>query len=1071
MLDHLIRFSLNNRVLVIAVAALLMIIGGRDILRLPIDVFPDLTRPRVVVLTEAPGMAPEEVETLISIPLETALNGATGVIAVRSSSAIGLSAVQVEFDWGTDVYIDRQIVAERLALAKGRLPAGIEPQMAPISSLTGQIMMVGLTVDTKETPEGAEPTSMLELRQIADWVIRRRLLAIPGVAQVFSIGGERGGQRQVQVLVDPNELRRLDVTLDQVERVVAESNENATGGYLIRGPREQLVRSLGRVQSLEDLEMVVVDGARTPPLLLREVAKIRNGPELSRGIASVNGRPAVLLTVAKQPGADTRELTAKVLEAFDEMRASLPADVVVDADIYRQDDFIERAIANVSEALLHGGLLVVIVLFVFLLNLRTTFITLTAIPLSIVVTALIFSWFGLSINTMTLGGLAVAIGELVDDAIVDVENIFRRLRENRLAGNPKRALRVVYEASIEVRSSIVYATVLVVLVFLPLFALSGMEGRLFTPLGMAYIISIGASLLVSLAVTPVLSYWLLPRAQLAGEERDGWLLRGLKWIFGKVIAGSLRRPMIVLSTVSLAATVAVLYAARMGRDFLPAFNEGSVLVGVTLPPGTSLYESDRIGAQLDAKLMALEDVVQLARRSGRAELDEHVDDVYRSDITLAMDPDSPRSREEQLAEIRKALDEVPGIESTSGRSETEQPLAHLISHMLSGVKAQVAVKIYGDDLAVLRRIAQEVRAAIEGTPGVVDLAVEPQVLVPQMQIRLNRERLAQRGLTSGEVNHTIQTAMQGRVVSQILEGEATFDLVVRFDDEHRESVDALRQLAIHLPSGGTIPLEEVATIDPEAYGPNTINRDDARRRIVVQCNTSGRALSDVRDDIQARLKPVEEQLAGLGPGYFIQYGGQFESEESATRLIGILSIFSLIGMVLVLYSLFRSINLALQVLACLPMAAIGAVAALYLTGQSLSVPAMVGFVSLAGIASRNGILLLNHYLHLVQFEGERMTQSMVIRAGQERLAPVMMTALTSGIGLIPIALAGNEPGREILYPVATVIIGGLVSSTLLEFLVRPALFWTFGRAAAARVIAEQELGSERVEETAANALA
>ena len=1071
MLNTIIRFSLRHPMLILAMAVLLLVVGSREATQLPIDVFPDLNRPRVVIITEAPGLAPEEVETLINIPLESVLNGATGVEDVRSSAGIGISVIFVEFAWGTNIYIDRQVVNERLDLVSDRMPPGVQPRPAPISSIMGQIMLIGMHLEQPsdaaqsdapaaagETPAAAgetpSRTTMLELREMADWVVKRRLLNIRGIAQVFAMGGEGGGQRQVQVLINPNQLRRVGVTLHQVERALAESNENATGGYVELGPRRLLVRSLGRIESIEDLQSLVVDGQRSPPVLLHQVARVVNGPEIPMGTAAVNGREAVMLMVVKQPGADTRALTREVLKALDELQ--LPDDVRINPNVYRMDRFIDRAIDNVLESLRDGGILVVVVLFVFLLNFRTTFITLTAIPLSIVMTTLIFRWFDLSINTMTLGGLAVAIGELVDDAIVDVENIYRRLRENRKATNPRPAIAVVYEASVEVRNSIVFGTMIVVLVFIPLFALGGMEGRLFTPLGIAYIVSILASLLVSLTVTPVLACWLLPNAAFMDREREGPVLRILRSLAGQVIAWSMRHSGPVLIGAGATAVVSMTLVLGMGRNFLPPFNEGSVQVSIFLPPGTSLQESNRVANQVDHALLALEDVRRVGRRTGRAEEDEHVAGVNFSEIILEIDSDSPRNREEQLRLIRQALDGVPGVESNSGRATTEQPISHLMSHMLSGVKAQIAIKVYGQNLEVLRQLAEQVRTAIAGTPGVVDLAVEQQVLIPQLQIKIDRGKLAQRGLRPGEVNHVVETAMQGRIVSQVLEGEKTFDLIVRLDDPYRESLDAIRDLVLELPGGGSVPLADVADISSEKFGPNSINRENGRRRIVIQCNASGRAMSQVRDEIEQRLASIEESLSEYGPGYYIEYGGQFESEQAATRLIGLLSLASMVGIFLTLYTLFRSANLALQVMAALPMAAIGAVAALVITGQSLSVPSMVGFISLAGIASRNGILLIAHYLHLVRREGEKFTQKMVVRAGQERVAPVLMTALTSGIGLVPLALAAGEPGKEILYPIATVIIGGLMTSTLLEFLVRPALFWTFGRSAAERLVEQAE---------------
>ncbi|NCY02382.1 MAG: efflux RND transporter permease subunit, partial [Planctomycetia bacterium] len=1026
MLDAIIRNALRYRLVTVVLALVVLVYGGLTLVRLPIDVFPDLNRPRVTVMTEAPGLAPEEVETLVTFPLESVLNGATGVQAVRSSSGVGLSVIHVEFAWGTDIYVDRQIVAEKIAVALDRMPRGVRPQLAPISSIMGQVMHVGMWSET-----GA--TSPLEVRTLADWVVRQRLLTIPGVAQVVTMGG---GRKQFQVLVDPELLLRYGLTIHDVETAVQASNSNATGGYLNQGVNELLVRALGRIHTVADLEAVVVKSSGDRPVVLGQVARVAEGPQVKRGDAAVNGRPAVILVISKQPGADTRRLTDDVTAALGGLQAALPADVRLNPELYQQKTFIDLSIRNVVEALRDGGILVVVVLFLFLLNLRTTFITLTAIPLSIVITGLVFKWAGMSINTMTLGGLAVAIGELVDDAIVDVENIFRRLRENARAAVPRPALRVVYEASSEVRNSIVFSTVLVVLVFVPLFALEGMEGRLFIPLGVAYIVSILASLLVSLTVTPVLSYWLLPTARFLGHDGDGPLLRVLKAVAGWAIRLSVRFPGPILAAVALAVGASVAVVAGLGRDFLPPFNEGCVQVNVLLPPGTSLETSTAIAAMVDERIGAVRGVANCSRRTGRAELDEHAEGVNASEIIVSFDPRAGRSREEVLEELREELARVPGVVVA-----VEQPLAHLISHMLSGVKAQVGIKLYGDDLGELRRTAERMRAAIADVPGVKDLMVEQQVEIPQLQVRLRRDKLVQYGLTADAVNEFVETALNGRTVSEIVDGERKFDLVVRLDDPYRVHIDTLRRLSINLPAGGRVPLETVADVR-EGSGPNTINRENVRRRIVVQCNIAGRDLGGVVADIQRRLLPIQ---AALPAGSFLEYGGQFESQQQATRMIGCLSLVSLAGMFLALYTLFGSTNLALQVLAALPMAAIGSVAALVLTGQSLTVASMVGFISLSGIASRNGILLIAHYLHLVRHEGERFTPAMVERAGRERVAPMLMTALTAGIALVPLVLAAGEPGKEILYPVATVILGGLISSTLLDFFVHPALFWCFGR--------------------------
>ncbi|MGB7344328.1 MAG: efflux RND transporter permease subunit [Pirellulaceae bacterium] len=1055
MLNSIIRFALRQRLLVIAVALFLVGFGTWQAMQAPIDVFPDLNRPRVVIMTEAPGLAPEEVETLITFPIETAVNGANGVQAVRSSSGVGISVIYVEFDWNTDIYNDRQIVNERLQLVQERMPQGVKPTLAPISSIMGQILMLGMWSEDGVT----EP---LELRTLGDWVVRQRLLTIPGVSQVFTMGG---GRKQFQVLVDPDAMLRLGVALHEVKQAVQNSNENATGGYLDeQGPNELLVRGLGRIQSIEDLQKVVVTVREGRPIALGQIASVVEGPQVKRGDSSAfvrgengeySGGPAVVLTINKQPGADTRRVTEDVMAAIDELRPSLPSDLHIEP-LYTQKSFIDRAIENVVEALRDGGILVVIILFLFLMNVRTTFITLTAIPLSLVMTAIVFSIFGLSINTMTLGGLAVAIGELVDDAIVDVENIYRRLKENRASENPKHPLLVVFRASVEIRNSIVFGTMIVILVFLPLFALSGMEGRLFAPLGVAYIVSILSSLVVSLTVTPVLSYWLLGSQKLKGHEKDGFVLRGIKWIGDKVIRFSLTVPRFNLAVTAVLVALSGLFLFSLERDFLPPFNEGAVQLNVVLPPGSSLATSNDIAGRVQNRLREIEDIQGFVRRTGRAELDEHAEGVNMSEYILELDPESPRSREEQLEEIREAMADIPGIVTA-----VEQPIAHLISHMISGVKAQIGIKVYGDDLDLLRRTAGEMEAAMQSVPGVKDLLVEPQVIIPQLRIELDRDKLLLYGLSAAEVNEFIETAMSGQVVSEILIGQRTFDLMIRLDEDYRENMQALKRLTIDLPDGGRLPLESVANIY-ESGGPNTINREDVRRRIVLQCNVSERGVVDVVQDIQKELLPIVESLP---PGYFVQYSGQFESQQSASRVIGILFAVSLVGVFLVLYTMFRSVNLSLQVMAALPMAFIGSVAALVLTGQTLTVAAMVGFISLAGIASRNGILLLNHYLHLVEHEGEDWTKEMIVRAGLERLAPVLMTALTSGIGLVPLVMAAGEPGKEILYPVATVILGGLISSTMLDFFVHPALFWLIGLKSAERVVNQSKTDIPLFEES------
>jgi HME family heavy-metal exporter len=1049
------------------IAFFLVAIGSWQSVNMPIDVFPDLNRPRVVIMTEAPGMAPEEVESLITLPIETTMSGSHGVEAVRSSSGVGISVVYVEFAFGTNIYTDRQIVTERLQMVQDRLPTGIQPHLAPISSIMGQILMLGMWSDDVDL-------SPMELRTAADWIVRQRLLTVPGVAQVFTMGGER---KQFQVLTDPDAMTRFGVTLEQVEQAVRESNENGTGGYLDRqGPSELLVRSLGRIQSLADLEILPVAMRNGRPILLSQVAHIREGAQIKRGDSSCfvrkptartnahptntllqstlnasasstrdafSGGPAIVFTVNKQPGADTRTVTKDVLNAIQEMHSSLPRGIRIEPT-YAQEAFIERAIQNVQHALRDGIVLVVVVLFLFLMNLRTTLITLTAIPLSLFMTAIVFAIFGLSINTMTLGGIAVAMGELVDDAIVDVENIFRRLRENRLAATASvHPLLVVFRASTEVRRSIVFSTSIVIVVFLPLFALSGMEGKLFAPLGVAYIVSILSSLIVSLTVTPVLSYWFLGTRQHPARLDEGLVLRGLKWAGERVIRFSLTYPRVNLIGGVTLVVIAGMFLWRLERDFLPPFNEGTIQLNVVLPPGTSLSASNAICRMVENSLMEIDDVQKFVRRTGRAELDEHAEGVNMSEFLIELDPASPRSREQQLGEIRRAMENIPGIVTA-----VEQPIAHLISHMLSGVKAQVGIKIYGDDLDLLRRNAESVKKEMMSIAGVTDVLIEPQVIIPQLRIELNRPALTQYGLSAAAVNHYVEIAMHGSVLSQVLEGMRTIDLLVRMNDDYREDIEGLKRLAIPLSDGGAVPLGSIANIY-ESGGPNSVNRENARRRIVIQCNVTDRGVVDVVQDIQKQLQPV---VTSLPSGYYLTYEGQFQSQQSASRWMTVLFSISLLAVFLILYTLFRSINLSLQVMAALPMAFIGAVAALVLTGQTVTIAAMVGFISLAGIASRNGVLLLQHYLHLVKHEGEQLDKAMIVRAGLERLAPVLMTALTAGIALVPLVIAAGEPGKEILYPVATVILGGVISSTLLDFFIHPALFWLFGVRSAEEIL-------------------
>jgi len=1034
MLNRIIHFSLKNRLFVVAFAALLTAYGGYVISKLPVDVFPDLNRPTVTIFTEASGLAPEEVESLVTFQIESVMNGATGVQRVRSASGIGLSIVWVEFDWATDIYIDRQIVAEKLQQVSERLPSGIKPVLGPISSIMGEIMLVGLT---SESPE----IDGMNLRSLADWTLRPRLLGVSGISQITVIGGDL---KQYQVLVSPEKMQSRGVSLHDVEEAVRNSNVNSTGGFLLKDYQESLVRNLGRITSLDDLAQSVLPGQPkgSPPVPLRQVAEVKlGGPLGKRGDASINATPAVILSIQKQPGADTNKLTGEIEKQLEEIQKTLPKGVKIHDEIFRQSIFIENAIRNVEEALRDGSILVVIILFIFLLNFRTTFITLTAIPLSFIVTAIVFHYYGLSINTMTLGGLAVAIGELVDDAIVDVENVYRRLRENRHLAEPRPSLDVIYDASSEVRNSIVFATIIVVLVFLPLFALGGIEGKIFAPLGIAYIVSIIASLVVSLTVTPALCSYLLPKMKQMTEEKDGWMVRHLKNIEGRVLHFTFRHGTVIMGTTLALFIIAMTLVPFMGREFLPPFNEGSATINIVSAPGTSLKESDRIGSVAEKLLLQVPEVKGTGRRTGRAELDDHAEGVHSSEIEVEF-KESKRSREEILNDIRSKLDQIPGIGVNIG-----QPISHRIDHLLSGVRAQIALKIFGEDLGVLRGKADEVKAVMASIPGVVDLQVEQQVLVPQLHIQLNRQQALKYGVMIGEVAEYSELALQGRTISQVLEGQKTYDIVLRLQDAARNDPEAIGQVPVDTNNGQLVPLGLLAKVE-EAKGPNIIVRENVQRRIVVQANVSGRDLVTVVGEIQ---KAISSKVT-LPSGYFVTYGGQFESQASASRLIAFLSLFSLAGMFLVLYAHFQSINFASQIMLNIPFAFIGAVAGIFLSGGVFSIATMVGFITLTGIAARNSIMMLSHYLHLMEHEGEKFTIAMIVRGAQERLVPVLMTALTASLALIPLVLAAGQPGREILHPVAVVIFSGLFSSTLLNLIVTPLVFWKFGRKSVSKIL-------------------
>jgi HME family heavy-metal exporter len=1032
MLDHLIKFSLQNRLLVVAVAALILAWGGWVAIHLPVDVLPDLNRPRVTVFLEAGGMSPEEIEVQAVLPIETALNGSPGVEVVRSSASRGIGLVFVEFDWNMDVFRARQLVAEKLATVS--LPDGITPVMGPISSVMGQIMLVGLTAEP-DSITGKTVSSASDLRTLADFTIRRRLLAIKGVAQVIPIGGER---LQYQVLVSSAQLKQYNLTLEDIDRALENANLNATGNFFNRYGSEVLISILGRARNIEDLQKTVVANRDGSPVLLSQVANVQFGAATKRGDASVNALPAVILTIEKQPGSNTVALTDAIEKALEELKPSLPADVRINAKVFQQKNFIVNSLQNVEEALRDGFILVVIVLFMFLLHFRTTIITLTAIPLSLVITALVFKWFDISINTLTLGGLAIAIGELVDDAIVDVENVFRRLKEHKLKTaeqrvNPLAALRVIFEASSEVRNSIVYATIIVVLVFLPLFQLQGIEGRIFVPLGVAYITSILASLVVSLTVTPVLCSYLLPNSNL-NEGKESKLVTWLKKQDLKVLHLGMNHAKWVIGLSSVLVIGAIFMVTRFGTEFLPPFNEGSFTVNLFTPAGTSLEESNKIGTVAEQLILRVPDVQSTARRTGRAELDEHVEPVSNSEIDVTLKPDA-RPRTAVVADIRRQLNNLAGVSVGIG-----QPISHRLEHLLSGVQAQVAIKIFGEDLTELRMIAGQMQETVKAIPGAVDVNIERQVMVPQLTIRLDRRALQRYGMQTGEVARDLEVLFGGKVISQIIDGQKTFDLLLRAVPEDRENLENIKKTQIHTPEGLLIPLESIAHIEYEK-GINAVSHENGQRRIVVSCNVQGRDLGGTVQEIQEAIR----KNVTLPQGYFVTYGGQFEAQKEASQMIGILSVFVFLGIFLVLYAHFKSWRIVLQVMLNIPLALVGSVVAVWLTGGTFSVATLVGFITLTGIASRNGIMMISHYLHLMEHEGEQFNEQMIVRGSLERLVPVLMTALVAALALIPLTMDAQAAGKEILYPVATVILGGLLSSTLLDMIVTPTVFWAWGK--------------------------
>ena len=1032
-MKRLIHWSVEHHWMVIALSALLLAAGAWTARDMPVDVFPDLTAPTVTILAEGHGMAPEEMESLVTFPIESAINGASGVRRVRSATAVGVGVIWVEFDWGTDIYIARQLVAEKLALVATTLPPQVErPVLAPISSIMGEILFFALSSDSVDP---------LTMRTAADTVVRRRLLAVPGVSQVTPIGG---AERQYQVVAHPEALRANDVSLTELLDAVRASSENASAGIYTEGPQEYVLQAIGRVRTAEDIgeSVVAMRGARS--VLVRDVATVQEGAALKRGDGSRNGKPAVIVGVQKQPGANTIDVTNRLDRELDALQQELPEGIDIDRRIFRQSDFIQVAVNNVIAALRDGGILVIAVVIVFLANLRAAAITLTAIPLSLAAAALVLRGLGATINTMTLGGLAIAIGALVDDAIIDVENVVRRLRENaaRPAEERQPASVIVRDATLEIRTSIVFATVIIVLVFLPIVGLSGVEGRLLTPLAWAYIVALLASLGVAVVVTPALCYTFLPGAAAIVRGHDGRVARALKSVFARALPVALDRPRLVIGVSALLLAVAIVAATRFGTAFLPEFHEGSLTISVNTLPGTALTKSNEIGTRVERILLEQPEVVATARRTGRAELDEHVQGVEAAEIDVGL-REGDRPREALLTELRRGFEGLPGTNVSIG-----QPISHRIDHMLSGTRANIAVKIVGDDLATLRRLGEGVRDAVRGVQGAADISLEQQTDIPFIRFVLNRPAIARYGLTAQDVADAIETSFAGTTVGRVFDRGVAFDLVVKLDPASATDFERIADLPIHTPAGGTVPIRVVADVRRET-GANMILRENVQRRIVVSCNVAGRDLGSVVADIE---RAVAEQVP-MPPGYRVEYGGQFESQQAASRRLLVLGAAAIAGVFMMLVLAFGRARDAVLVMVNLPLALIGGVAGVFLAGGVLSVASMIGFITLFGIATRNGIMLVSHIRHVMEAEGVTDFREAVQRGARERLLPILMTAMAAGLALIPLAMAAGESGSEIQTPMAIVILCGLTTSTLLNMFVVPALYLRYGRPAAPGAVA------------------
>ncbi len=1022
MLNRIILSALQNRLLVVITSALMLIFGTYTAMNMEVDVFPDLTAPTVVVLTEAHGMAPEEVEKLVTFKIETAVNGATGIRRVRSSSAAGISIVWVEFEWNTEIFRARQIITEKISAVAANLPAGTSmPTLAPQSSIMGEIMLIAVT---------AETTSMMDLRTLADWNIRPRLLSIGGVSQVVVIGGE---YKQYQILLSPEKMRQYGLTLKEVIAAAGGANSNASGGFMSQHGQEYVITGIGRTTDVGELGRSVVGTFAGGPVLLADVAEIKVGARQKIGDGSMNGKPAVIMTVMKQPATNTLALTEAIDTAVSDLRSSLPADVRINTRIFRQAEFIKASIGNIQKTLVEGSLFVVVILVLFLMNIRATLISLIAIPLSLIAAMLTLKWLGMTINTMSLGGMAIAIGDLVDDAIIDVENVFRRLKEN--AALPKESqkpkITVIYDASVEIRTSVINATFIIITAFLPLFFLSGMEGRLLQPLGIAFVVSLAASLVIAVTLTPVLcSYLLTGDRMLQRQHRESWLVRNLNRAYSAALARALNAKRAVIGIASVLLIIALILLSGLGRSFLPEFNEGSLVVSAVSLPGISLDESNAIGTRVEQALLTVPEIKITTRRTGRAELDEHAQGVNASEIDAPFELNE-RSREAFMEEVRQKLAGVSGVSITIG-----QPIGHRIDHMLSGTRANIAIKVFGSDLSRLFTIANRIKDNITGIEGLVDVSVEQQVEIPQLRIKAKRDMLAHYGITVGDFTAMVDAAFAGEKVSDIYEGERSFDVVVRYEAAARKDFESIGNTLIDAGNGERIPLYYVADV-VSSSSPSTINREGVQRRIIVSANVAGRDQKSAVQEIQTKLAAA----VPLPEGYRIEYGGQFQAEAEASRTLLLTSLLALMVIFLLLFQEFRSLKTTGIILLNLPLALIGGILSIWLTSGIISIPAIIGFITLFGIATRNGILLVSHYRHL-QATGMNLRDT-ILQGSRDRLSPILMTALTAGLALIPLAIASDLPGNEIQSPMARVILGGLLSSTLLNLFVVPVVyFWT-----------------------------